>query len=115
MRGLSEERLTWHLENWEYQQRNKASDYGEGFNHRDGSGACSTSSQEFDTMVETADKQVAGIVDAAVHDLPEAQRKAVLHFHGLAVFRLARQDIDLAYNRARTYLKVDLVERGIAW
>jgi hypothetical protein len=114
MRGLPEQRVTWHLENWAEFQRNRASDFGTGFNFRDGSGACSNSSREFDAMVAEVDKHCSEVVDTIIeHDLAPVESMAVKHFHLGAVFRLQRASMTDAYKRARVYLSMALVRRGI--
>jgi hypothetical protein len=113
MRGMPQDRVTWHLENWAYFQRDRASDFGGGFNWRDGSGARSNSSMEFDAMVAEVDKRVADIVDVIVDDLPPIQSAAVKHMHLAAVFRMARASLDAAYALARTHLSLELARRGV--
>lgn len=113
MRGLPEQRVTWHLDNWAEWQRDQRTDYGYGFANCDGSGACSVSSKEFDAMVAEADMRCAQVVDVVISDLVPIESAAIKHFHVGAVFRFPRGSATEAYIRARAYLSLALCRRGI--
>lgn len=117
MRGLPEQRVTWHLDNWAEWIRDQRSDFGFGFRTNDNIFA-SGNSREFDTMVAEADMRCAKAVDTSIADLPAPESNAVCHFHLAAVFRVGQfrakpVDMNDAYRRAREYLALALARKGI--
>ncbi|HEY1283005.1 MAG TPA: hypothetical protein VGE96_00870 [Steroidobacteraceae bacterium] len=112
--GMSEERLTWHLENWAAWQR-RADAICEGAPPRAGSGLGRSHRRTFDEMVESADTRCAEAVEAILDDLPPLERFAIHHAHLAAVYRFhhhsARHE-DL-YASGRAKVKRGLSARGI--
>jgi hypothetical protein len=113
MRGMTEERLTWHFENWAEWQRDQRTDFGWGFENADGSGAISGSSREFDAMVDEADMRCAQALDAILDGLPPIQSCAVYHRYIAAVFSFHRALLDQALILAREAVRLGLMRRGI--
>ena len=113
MTAMAEHRITWHLDNWAYWQRNIATDFGEGFSFKDGSGACSVSSREFQSMVDDVDRRCADAVSAVLESVTPMEFAAVRHKHLEAVWRSGRDVLEEAYQRARIAVMRGLVKRGI--
>ena len=84
---MSEDRLTWHLDNWAFFQREQETDYGRAFASEDGSGAIGYGSQAFDDMVFVEDLKCAQAVNAIMPSLSSIEFAAVSYHHGAAVFR----------------------------
>ena len=110
--GMTDERLSWHLWNWEcWQFRGgkpalglpKQASGGMGRSHR----------SDFDEMVERVDRRCAKAVNAIIwHDLPEPQKIAVLYEHGVILMHGLR-DLLSAYDSACERIKRELMKRGI--
>ncbi len=113
MRGMTEDRLTWHFENWAYWQRDIASDYGEGYSYKDGSGACSNASKAFDSIVDGVDRRCADAVSAILESVTPAEFGAVRHMHMEAVWRFGRKTLEELYASARAKVNLGLLRRGI--
>lgn len=111
--GMDDDRLRWHLDNWAYWQRNRASDYGRGAPPQAAGGFVSGNSSDFEDMVARVDQRCANAVDAIVHKLDPVERCSVYHFHMAAVFRFPRLDKGLAYRKARVAIRAGLLRRGI--
>lgn len=110
--GMTDERLDWHLWNWERWQfrggmprlrlPGRASG-GMGRSH------CS----DFDEMVQRVDTRCARVVNAIVwHTLPEPQKVAVLYEHGVILMH-GLKDLLAAYDAACERIKRELMKRGI--
>jgi hypothetical protein len=113
MRGLPEQRVTWHLDNWSEWLRDQRSDFGYGYRNRDAI-FLTGNSREFDAMVAAADMRCAHAVDTVVADLPLEQNRAVFHKHTAAVIRgRAAENLEANYARARAYLALALPRKGI--
>ena len=69
-------------------------------------------SNDFETMIEDADKRAAEAVGASIDDLTTIEQCAVCHIHLGAVFR-GRASMEKTYEAARYQLRVLLPQRGI--
>jgi len=114
-RGMPEDRLTWHLDNWSEWQRDRHADFGRGAPHRASGGIQSGSSRDFDSMVAEVDLKCAKAVDVVIDDLSPVERAAVFHIHMGAVYRFPRVGLgaEVAYARAREGIRAGLLRRGI--
>ena len=110
--GMTDERVEWHLWNWErWQFRGgkprlklpaRASG-GIGRSHR----------LDFDEMVERVDARCARAVNAIVwHDLSEPQKTAVLYEHGVILMH-GLKDLLASYDAACERIRRELMRRGI--
>lgn len=114
MRGMTEERLTWHFENWAYWQRAIASDYGEGYSHKDSSGAeCYGSWNTDDRAYDELTAGLAAAVGACLESVTPGEFAAVRHKHLEAVYRNGRAMLEEQYDSARVTVRVGLARRGI--
>lgn len=68
---------------------------------------------DFDEMVDECDWRDAQAVDAAVWDLPQIERTAIMHMHLAAAWRSSREPIAAVYERARALLSTALLRRQI--
>lgn len=113
--GMSEERLSWHLENWATWQFRSGST-ARGYPSRAGSGiGVSHGSRTFEEMAETADDNCARAVEAVLGDLTTLERCAVHHEYLSAVYRFPRDQRGHAelYRAARDKIGKALSRRGI--
>lgn len=106
---MTEDRLSWHLDNWAQWMGKRASTNG--YPSRSMVIGKSNSS-DFDTMVANADIRCAVAVDTIVDDLSARERAAVYHRHLAAVWRI-RGDMEECYEDARMTLRIGLNKRGI--
>jgi hypothetical protein len=112
--GMSDERVSWHLENWaEWQIRDER--IGAGAPTKAGSGLGRTHRTTFEDMVDSADTRCAEAVEAALDDCTPLERFSVHHEHLAAVYRFPRAAADHTrlYASAREKIKRGLGKRGI--
>lgn len=111
---MSEERLTWHFENWAYWQRAIASDYGCGYSHKDSSGAENYGSWDKDERAyDELTAELAAAVGACLESVTPGEFAAVRHKHLEAVYRNGRAMLEEHYESARGTVKAGLARRGI--
>lgn len=113
MRGMSEQRLTWHLENWAYFQRDRQSDYGETYSGKDSSGARSNSSKAFDDLVYEVDARCSEAVTVILSELTPVQQAAIHNKYLDGVYRFPRNNFEEALAQARVFVRAGLMRRGI--
>lgn len=121
---MTDDRITWHLENWAYWQRDDSSrtrssldDPERGAYSSRASGGMGVSSRsDFDSMCDAQDRRCADAVDAILwQECRPLEREAVTHLHLASVFRFARVGylVRDAYATARQKVGRGLDRRGI--
>lgn len=113
---MTDERLDWHLWNWEnWHYRGQTGDLARGFSNLASSGIGRKSSSDFDSMVASVDDRCALAVETILDECTPAQRSAVHHFHLAAVFRFPHigYGAKVAYDEARERIRAGLTKRGI--
>jgi hypothetical protein len=114
--GMSEARLTWHLDNWGEDER-RDEPIGVGFPERVPLLSSSYAyGDTFDELVERADRRCAEAVRATVYSLPDIQQKVLINRHvdGQAVYRTGRAcSMQYHYDQARAAVRKGLIQRGI--
>lgn len=114
--GMSEDRVTWHLQNWAEWHRDRKTSFGNGYGSRaSGPFVGATNTREFEAMVVEADNRCAAAVEAILDGIPAMQRFSVHHQHLDAVyrFRRAEQVHVVLYANARMAIARGLSIRGI--
>lgn len=107
--GMTDDRLEFHLWNWEQWMHRSKVDRGY---PRKSAGGWTDGNSDFDTMVERVDARCARAVDAIIDGLPSPQRIAV-HIRHLAAKWPGRIDIETEYSGACERIKRELTKRGI--
>jgi hypothetical protein len=106
--ALSEERLSWHLENWAVMESARwdaelAYELSQGY----------SMSVDFEEMCAEMDRRCAEVTAAAMLSLTPVERAAVCNKLIKAVFRFPRESQQNAWVRARWKLARDLYRRGL--
>jgi hypothetical protein len=103
-------RLDWHLDNWaRYMRAGNSEELA-----CQAAGIWQASSPDFDQLADAMELRCAEAVDAIVGSLPVDERVALYHVHLGAVWRLNRQRMEDAYERARQCISDGLHRRGIS-
>lgn len=110
-RSMPEERVEWHLENWERWMR--SDQHGERIAIASAeSRYCA--SRDFDSMLSDADSRCAEAADAVIDALPQPQHVAVYALHGLIGAGSSYAGAMLRdYNCAKETIARGLTARGI--
>lgn len=108
---MSDDRLEWHLWNWEQWHYQQKGHYGRGYPKRAHGPMGASGSSDFDQMVAAADTRCALAVEAILNDLPPAQRCAVHAVHLAAVYHL--RNLQSSYDHATEAVRAGLTKRGI--
>lgn len=111
--GMTEERLTWHLENWAAWQRRRFGEFRRLWYPRKASGNFQCDHSDFDDMVEQADTRCAKAVEAILSDLTVIQECAIHHQLLAAVYNFPRANFEQQYGFARELIRKGLTLRGI--
>lgn len=109
MREQSEDRVSWHLDNWAVWMRGKSTDLD--FPSRVAIIGKSGYS-DFDAMVASVDTRCAVALDAMIEDLPRPQHIAVYQVMLASVYRL-RDDPVVLFELAKETLRKGLTLKGI--
>ena len=106
---MADERLAFHLDNWAGYQHGGERLGAPG----NSSGIVGCGNNDFESMVQAADRRCAEAVDALITGLALAQQNALFHRYLHAVLRFNRNDYPENLDLAREAVRVGLHMRGI--
>ncbi len=113
---MTDDRITWHLDNWAYWMRDRGVAGSGSYPGKASGGMGRSFKSDFDSMCDAADRRCADAVGAILADeCSPLERQVVTHKHLAAVFRFERlgYTVEEAYRTARGKIGRGLERRGV--